>query len=97
MCLVWSQRADRQAGRQAGHKQDALPGAQRGPRDITLKPRPQACIRKQHYEELHLLRPQKRSLGAFQEDVHMRFRRAAQGMTLVINIVILGFPLSLLC
>lgn len=56
-CLV----ADRQTDRQAGHKQDALPGALGGPRDIHIStnPRPQACIRRQHYEELHLPRPQK--------------------------------------
>lgn len=86
---------DRQAGR--AHKQDVLPGAPRGPRDIRIsaEPRPQACIRKQQYEELHLLRPQKMPAG--QEDVHVRFRRQAKWMTLVINYVIVSFPHSLSC
>lgn len=70
-----------QADRRAGHKQDVLPVALGGPRGICISanPRPQACIRTQHYEELNLLRPQKRVLDAFQEDVHMMFRRQAKG------------------
>lgn len=60
-------------------------GASQSPRErILFVPflsvrRPQACIRKQHYEELDLLRPQKRLLDTFQEDVHMSLRRQTKG------------------
>lgn len=71
LCLLPS--GSRQRGRaQTGY----APGAPGGPRDIRIstKPRPQACIKRQHYEQVDLLRPQNSLLYSLQ-DVNISIQR----------------------